>query len=142
MVRDNAWNKVVLVGLIDPHEKTVGLFAPKDLICTIPSCAPSGNLGGRGLEESFASDDAKPSNRFAQDTSSPPGQLTRWSAGSHKRPVANRQDAGPCILLSEVLVPENEPASGGLVLGHRARDGYFLRKGADLLLVVNKGTVW
>ena len=54
----------------------------------------------------------------------------------------NRQDAGPCILLSEVLVPENEPASGGLVLGHRARDGYFLRKGADLLLVVNKGTVW
>jgi len=61
---------------------------------------------------------------------------------SHQNRPTTGTEAGPCILLSEVLVPENEPASGGLVLGHRARDGYFLRKGADLLLVVNKGTVW
>jgi hypothetical protein len=62
----------------------------------IPSCAPLGNRGQQWLEESIASDDAKPSNRFAQDTSSPPEQFTRWRTGWYYRRFAaeSRPESG------------------------------------------------
>jgi hypothetical protein len=54
------------------------------LEAVIPRCIPAGKRAGRGLEAFFASDDAKPSDRFAHDTSSPAEHLTRRNAGRHK----------------------------------------------------------
>jgi hypothetical protein len=81
-------------------------------------------MAGLGLEESFASDDAKPSDRFAQDTSSPWEHLTQWSVswydpGNYRlpvrvgRPVAAVIDGmGPRKVVPEDLEsrPESPPS--------------------------------